>query len=244
MKIWKKYLPGAALAVATICALFFFGLNKKEAAPGAVSSQQKTAAETDPEQFYFQEDAMLSSNEAFSHKMTTTPKDLDISKNINEDSSNYIEKTDAQPHDKATIEPFDDNRRKNIEEAVTAPPEMARLTKDYNIPKSKWEPIFESFVSIRNFANKQETVYKSSKLMDMGTTMLLNRDYEKAEQAFRAVIRIDADRNAVKWARVGLVQSLAGQGENDEAQNEKDISMALFDSDEAFLSLLKNLPVN
>ena len=47
----------------------------------------------------------------------------------------------------------------------------------------------------------------------------------------------------MKWARMGLVQSLEGQGKNDEALAEKSMAVGLCPDDETFLSLMRNRPV-
>jgi len=240
-KKWEKYLPGAVLTIAAVCVLFFSGLSREE--KGVAALRQKKATENESKQFDLHEDAAHSTKKEFSNKTLRKLEAGKTPEHGKKEIADRLGKTDVREKDKIDALPFN-NQRKNIEDAEAASPEIAGLTQDYNIPESGWEPILESFTAIRDPGNKQETAYKISKLMDMGTTMLLNKNYGRAEQAFRAVIGIDADANAVKWARMGLIQSLAGQGRNDEAINEKNITMEICNNDEAFVSLIENLPVN
>jgi len=232
MKRWKIYLSSAALATMFFSALFFFGLNKEEKNLNPDSSQR---IESESKSVGRQEGEAPSADV----KRLATLKNPDIPIYIQEDIPEYIKETEAWEDNYAhddIVNITDENR-----DARSDPPEMDRLTKDYHVPESAWEGLLESFVSINDLGNKQEVNYKISKLMDMGTTMLLDGDCEKSEQAFRAVIEIDAaDADVMKWARMGLVQSLEGQGKNDEAIAEKSIAVGIYADDEIFFSLMEN----
>ena len=214
MKKWKKYLLGVVLTIAAVCVLFFFDLSREEKAIGTSPLRQERATESESKQFDLHEDTTNSTKKEFSNKMLKKLKSWEMPECDKEEIAACQKNTDVQEKNKIDAKSFN-NQHNNMKDAESASSKITKFTKDYNVPESEWEPILESFTAITDADNKQETAYKTSKLMDIGTTMLLNKNYERAEQAFSAVIEVDANANAnaVKWARIGLIQSLVGQGE-------------------------------
>lgn len=250
MKQWKKYLPGAVLIITFICILFFIATNRHKNISGNTDSRLFSQKKEMPallksrhEKFYTGENIEDPAAKAITrNEMLSSLETSDMPKSVKEQIADYLAETDIVQTN-FNVKSFweQDNREKT--EVLS--PHLAKFTKDYNISFSQWKPLLESFQTIHDPGNRQEMTYKSSRLMDMGITMLLNKDYERAEDAFLAVIRMDTDNcsDTIKWAKAGLIRSLAAQGRNDEAVNEKKIALNICDNDEEFISFLERLPI-
>ena len=252
MKQWKKYLPGAVLIITFVCILFFIAINRHNDISGntdsSVFSQKKempALLKSRHEKFYTGKNIEDPAAKVITrNKMLSSLKTSDMPESVKEQIADYLAETDI-PEANFNAKSFWEQDNDNMENTEVLSPHLAKFTKDYNIPSSQWRHLLESFQTIHDPGNRQEMTYKSSRLMDMGITMLLNKDYEKAEDAFMAVVRMDTDNcsDAVKWAKAGLIRSLAAQGRNDEAMNEKSITLNICDNDEEFISFLERLPI-
>jgi len=249
MRQRKKYLFGALLIIAVVCILFVIAINRhKEISKNAdvrMPLQQKEMSaflKNRQEKIYHEKNRKDPQTKAINRneKLLSILKTADIPESVKDQIADYIAETNITQtsfHAKSFL-----NRDIDNTEKIEVPtPHFNKFTKNYNISSSQWKPLLESFQIVHNPGNEQEMTYKSSRLMDMGTTMLLNKDYKSAEDAFLSVIQMNGNhcQDVTKWAKAGLIRSLEGQGRNDEAMNEKDITLNLCEKDTEFISFLK-----
>ncbi len=249
MKKWKKYLFGAFLIIASVCILFFIAIDRHkeifEIDDSRTPLQKKETSallKIREKEIYHGENMKNPEAKAITRneKLLSILEKSDMPESVKEEIADYIAEADIlQASFKSEF--FLSRDIDNTEKAEIQAPHFDKFIKNYNIPSSRWIPLLESFQTVHGPGNDQEISYKSSRLMDMGTTMLLNKDYERAEDAFLSVIRMNGNRCAdiTKWAKAGLIRSLEGQGRNDEAMNEKNITLNLCGKDNKFISSIK-----
>jgi tetratricopeptide (TPR) repeat protein len=143
-----------------------------------------------------------------------------------------------QTPDSELTEKIDEDIQEELEHVT---PEIKRANEDYAISDDQWESLLDEFQTINNPKNKQEKELKASTLMDMGTTMLMEQQYDHAQEAFEAVIEINPKTDAAKFARAGLIQTLIAQDWLDEAEKEIKTCEKLYKNDPQFTSWLQSL---
>jgi tetratricopeptide (TPR) repeat protein len=143
-----------------------------------------------------------------------------------------------QTPDSELTEKIDEDIQEELEHVT---PEIKRANEDYAISDDQWESLLDEFQTINNPKNKQEKELKASTLMDMGTTMLMEQQYDHAQEAFEAVIEITPKTDAAKLARAGLIQTLIAQDWLDEAEKEIKTCEKLYKNDPQFTSWLQSL---
>ncbi|VEN74181.1 hypothetical protein EPICR_30114 [Candidatus Desulfarcum epimagneticum] len=239
MKPLKKYCLFPALIIAVFCAWFFLNPGKEEKEPVRSSSTLEESASGTPGL----KDGPKTSRNPAPGDMLAKLQASDIPEHVKTEIAGRLEEGPVFENDPRDMDTAG-KRNENREEEKADSLEIARLTQDYDVPESMWDGVLESFSTIRDMGDAREIAYKTSKLMDMGTHMLLSRKWEKAEEAFRAVVGMESygiEDEAARWARAGLIQSLSEQGRDDEAMDEKDIAAERYDADKKFISFLKSL---
>jgi len=253
MKQWKKYLSAAILIIGLVCILFSItikrhkkisedagvkGILQKKEMPAPVKNRQ--------EKVYHGEDIkdQKEKAKARNEKLLLALKTADMEKSVKERIMDYIANIPESVKDQnGDYKAETDFNRKidNTGNKAASKPHTDQFSKDYNIPPVQRRSLIESFRTVHDPGNEQEIEYRSSRLMDMGTTMLLNKDYKSAEDAFVSVIQMNSDdcSDISKWAKAGLIRSLEGQGRNDEAMDKKNMVLKICNKDEKFVSFLK-----